>query len=315
MASERPDFSVSIACWNNLAMLSDCIRSLLATRGSLSLEILVIDDASEPPLAEPIHQEFPDVIVLRNHRHQSFSHSHNRGLGRATGKYLIVLNDDTYVHEGALQAIYDEFEASPEVGMVAARVETPEGEVASGAIRPERTLCELITRYNYTRLRKLQWRLDPKYYDGETKHDIEVSSGACMTVRRAALEEIGLLDEGFPFLFEGTDWMLRVRKAGWPIRYVPEARVTHLEGASIGKIELGRELRHYYGTRHYLHKWFCPCWVALHRALTVANYFLRSLYWRIVALVKPHDSSTIPRAVGYWRMLLKILRDSEYGDD
>ena len=312
MVNERPDFSISIACWNNLPMLLDCIRSLLETCGSLSLEILVIDDASDPPLCKGVHKEFPDVLVLRNDKHHSFSQSQNKVLRKARGKYVIVLNDDTYFHDGALQAVYDEFEADPRVGMTAPRVEAPEGDLDPAAIRPEPTACELITRYNYTRLRKLRRLVRADYYDAETKHDIEVGSGACMAIRRATVDEIGLLDEGFRFYFEDVDWMVRVRRAGWVLRYVPQARVTHYGAVSAKKLNLDRELYHYYATRYYLSKWCPPGTVGAHRLLSAANYFIRAIYWRVVALTNLHGHIAMSRATGYWRLYRTVLVNPDH---
>ncbi len=294
-------------------MLLDCIRSLVETRGSLSLEVCVIDDASDPPLRQEINREFPDILVLRNEEHQSFSYSHNRALKKLGGKYVIVVNDDTYFHEGTLQTIYDEFEVNPRVGMIIPRVEAPGGNLDTATIRPEPTVCELITRWNYTRVRKLQFRLDPEYYDGHTKHNIEVGSGACMAIRRATMDEIGLLDERFPFYLEDVDWMLRVRRAGWILRYVPAALVTHYGAVSAKKRNFDMESCHYYAIRHYLRKWYAASFALhVHRLLSAANYFGRAIYWRAVALTRPGDQSVIARATGYWQLLVNVIHNPDY---
>jgi len=115
--------------------------------------------------------------------------------------------------------------------------------------------------------------LFPRTYPSKHRHyaspiEIESCIGACMIVRKSAMDAVGLLDERFFFFFEETDWAYRMRKAGWKIFFVPGARIFHAQGQSVGHDTRGRLL--FYRSRYqYFRKWFPKSYLLFHAAVMV----------------------------------------------
>src|SRR4051794_24915258 len=100
-----PDLSIIIASYNTLAMTRQCVESIYANTHNLDFEVIVVDDCSHDGSAEMIEREFPQVRVIRNSQNQRYSKTNNIGLLAARGRYGLLLNSDTLVHDGAFERL------------------------------------------------------------------------------------------------------------------------------------------------------------------------------------------------------------------
>jgi GT2 family glycosyltransferase len=148
--------------------------------------------------------------------------------------YLMLLNPDTRVHDGAVEALARYMDTHPGVGIAGSALESPDGQVQLAHHRFPHPLGELLRG---ARLGMLD-RLLPAYLDPSPRAAWPVAcdwvSGASMIVRRQVFQDVGVLDDGYFLYFEEVDFCFRARRAGWEIHHVPEARVVHLEGESTG---------------------------------------------------------------------------------
>ncbi len=264
---EVKDLSVIVVNWNGAALTAACLDALQrAAAAHLSLEVIVIDNGSDPKDAAAVGQlaAARGIALIRNESNLGFARANNQGLRVASGRYLLLLNNDTQVASDALTALIQYMEAHPEVGIAGARLIAPDGHPQPshdlGPLPPwrlawERALDRLWPSNLYTRRGHLQrWGDDP-----QSPIEVDWVLGAAMIVRRRALEEVGPLDEGYYMYAEDIDWCHRMRKAGWRVAYVPQATVVHIGGASSAgypglEAELAlcrdRSLLRYY-RRHY----------------------------------------------------------------
>jgi GT2 family glycosyltransferase len=246
------DLSIIIVNWNTKKLLLDCLASVYETVMGISMEVWLVDNASSDGSVEAVSEFYPDVKIIQNTRNIGFASANNRAFKRICGRYAVLLNTDAVLTKGAVEAIYDFMEKNPDAGMACGQLLNPDGSkqnsIANFPGLPSLLLNETLLRYllpgRYPSKRK------------EYKYPIEVDSciGACLMVRKKTMDHVGFLDKEYFFFFEETDWARRIKQSGWKIYFVPNARIVHLQGRSVGHDIRSRIL--YYTSRYtYFKKW------------------------------------------------------------
>lgn len=232
--SAAPPLSVVIPTHNTRELTLACAGSL-ARAGLDGLDVVVVDDASRDGTAEALAERHPGVRVLRLDPGVGFTRAANLGLAQARGEILLLLNSDTEVEAGAFAPLLEAFRADPRLGAAGAALHYPDGSPQwSGGREPG-----LLWLFGLTsglpallgRLRPYR-RLKPV---GAAPGEVAWVTGAAMAIRRQAWDEVGPLEEGYRFYGQDLDFCLRLGDAGWRVALVPELRVLHHHGATIGK--------------------------------------------------------------------------------
>ena len=236
------DLSILLVNWNTHDLLRKCLKSLHATADRLSdaalvfanytTEIIVVDNASRDGSADMVQAEFPWVQLIQNSRNLGFAPANNQAYQRATGAYILLLNSDTEVHPAAIQHLMDFMTSHADCGGAGARLLN-----ADGTLQPS---CQpMLTPWReFWRLTFLDqvWRratYDMQHWTFNEVHPVETIKGACLIVRRAALEPgPSLLDEQYFMYTEEVDLCYRLATTGWKLYWVPQAVVTHFGEAS-----------------------------------------------------------------------------------
>ena len=244
--------SVVVVSYNTAALLLQCLDSVLRALPPQS-EVFVVDNASPDGSAALVRRAFPSVQLLANRRNRGFAAAANQALGRAHGRYVTLLNPDTAVHGDSLRQIVAFLDSHPDVGVAGAPLVYGDGRFQHSAFRfPSLAMAFLEFFPLNHRLTNSRWngRFPPGHYD--RVFEIDHPLGACMTVRRAALAEVGLLDEGFFLYCEEVDWCWRIKRAGWRVVHFPGALVAHHEARSTSQRRRAA-LRHLYRSRYRLY--------------------------------------------------------------
>jgi len=230
--AEAPDISIVIPNWNGRELVSGCVESIERTRGSLRLEVIVVDNASSDGSVDYLRTRFPDLRLLVNESNQGFSRACNRGAASAAAPSICLLNSDAILQHEGLQRLLARLESSPRAGIVGAQLRNPNGSFqASHAPFPGLGL-ELMIVSGLGRLLHgptYPWRGAEEERGAQ---QVDWIAGACMLVRREAWEAMSGLDEGYFMYSEEMDLCYRLRRAGWQVWYEPAALVTHIGGAS-----------------------------------------------------------------------------------
>ncbi len=148
--------------------------------------------------------------------------------------YVMLVNPDAYVHEGAINTLLEFMESRPHVGIAGARVEDGDGKQAHSAFRFPSVASELVNGFKLGMLTKLLNERQLLYDLGDEAMQVDWVTGAAMMIRKRVLDEIGLLDDGYFLYFDEVDFCFRARQAGWPAYYVPDSCVTHLQAQATG---------------------------------------------------------------------------------
>jgi GT2 family glycosyltransferase len=227
---EMIDLSVIIVNWNTKDLLVRCLDSIILAAQRMKAEVFVVDNGSSDGSGRTVKEKFSEVILIENMTNLGFARANNQALRQSKGNYLLLLNPDTQIKGAAIRELISVMDAYPHAGITGAQLLNSDGSKQNSIANFPSLATELLNKS------LLRW-LFPKRFPGkgrEYSDPIEVDSviGACMMVRRDAIEQVGLLDEDYFLFLEETDWCYRMKRAGWKVYHVPQAEVYHLQGKS-----------------------------------------------------------------------------------
>ena len=231
-AGAIPDFSVVLVCWNNKSYLESCLVSLYQSVAQSTFDVVVVDNGSTDGSQEMLCRRFPRVKLIQNERNQGLAHASNQGIEATRGRHVLLLNNDTLVQEGALDAMVTFMDASPKAAAVGGRLVNPDGSFQAAFAEFSSLLQEFMI---VTRLGELIWLGYPSHKQEGTFDIAGWLSSACLLLRRTALDEVGLLDEQYFIYGDETDLQFRLRRAGWQVCYLPEVETIHYGGRSMDR--------------------------------------------------------------------------------
>lgn len=253
--------SLVIVNYNAGTLLQKCVSSALPQVD----ELFVIDNASSDDSLTELtssHPDDPKLHVIRNHKNLGFSAACNIGWNYASSSYVMFLNPDCVLELDSVRRLFQALEDFPEAGMVGGLLVDPDGTEQGGGRRaiptPWRSFVRAFGLSRYSQ----RW---PKLFFDFHLHkqplpthpiEVEAISGACMLVRRAAMEDVGCWDEGYFLHCEDLDFSMTLRRKGWKIMFVPNARIVHEKGACSRSRPIFVEWHKHRGMMRFYRKFF-----------------------------------------------------------
>ncbi len=283
-----PDVSIVIVNWNTRQYLLECIESLISQTSRTSIEIIVVDNASEDGSQDALGQTYPQVKLIQNSENLGFAKANNIGFAVASGSAFCLVNTDVIALGGVVDKLWDYLSTHPTVGMVGPRTINRDSETRLN-VRRFPSITNAVGDYFW--LRRLPFigvpgRALPKSTYCQT-HDAEVLSGCFLMVRRDAVDEVGALDEDFFFYGEDTDWCKRFSDSGWGIVYHPEAEAVHYGGGSSAAYPVKYYLTMEQADLRYWRKHHSPRAVAVYLAIKVTHHLVSLGVWLARWLAQP----------------------------
>lgn len=229
------DVSIIIVNWNTREMLSDCLASIYRHTEKGTFEVIVVDNASSDGSAEMVARDYPQVVLLRNDRNLGFAAANNQGIRIAKGRYVLLLNSDTLVHEGSVEKSLRFADQHADTAVVGCHVKSRDGTTQytcytfPGLLNVFLSLSRLSAVFPRNRFfgrYRLTW------WDHDAVQQVDAVAGCFMLVRRRAVEEVGPLSERYFMYAEDVDWCWRFRQGGWKTMFTPDAAITHFGQAS-----------------------------------------------------------------------------------
>lgn len=229
------DVSVIIVNWNTRDILRDCLMSVYEQTTGIAYEVIVVDNASSDGSAAMVKYVFPQVILIENTENKGFAAANNQGMRIAKGRYILLLNPDTLVLDGAIQKTVAYADSRPDVAVTGCQVWEDESTIqrtcfcfpsVPNLLFQKLGLCRLFPKSRlFGREKMVDWNRD-------TERRVDVVSGMYMLVRKEVIEQVGLMDEDYFVYAEETDWCCRFRKTGWKCVFTPISRIIHRDGGS-----------------------------------------------------------------------------------
>jgi len=304
------DLSVIIVNWNTRDLLAGSLESVAplvrrapgADHRPLAAEILVVDNASTDGSVQMVRERYPWARLVENAANVGFARANNQALRQSNGRYAVLLNSDTEVHPGALETLVQFMEEHPRAGGCGPRLFNADGSLQASChpmLTPGREFWRLLFLDRlWHRATYVQER-----WDRDTPRPVEVIKGACFLLRRAALDQVGLLDEGYFMYTEEVDLCYRLLQAGWQLWWVPQAEVKHYGAASSEQMAEAMYLQLYRSKVQFYRKFGGTRRADRFKRLIRLAYGPRLV---VAALGAPFSLSLAARARIYRRLLAKV---------
>jgi GT2 family glycosyltransferase len=268
--------SIVIVNWNTRDLLLELLRSL-SNHPTINYEALVVDNKSDDGSAEAAAREFPQAIVLPQPKNGGFAYGVNRGLERARGRWVLLLNTDTEVSWPEIERLLAAAERHPEAAVFGPRIVDEHGTLQRSAWRrslPRHALPEALLP---------GWHAQGSMPTAAA--DVDNVSGCVFLIRGPVLRELGGLDERFFMYFEEADFCARARAAGHTVRWLPDATFVHHGGLS-ANLAAERTFLAYIESRLYYHAaWHGRLATEWVRACLLLGHTLRLVGWCAFALL------------------------------
>jgi GT2 family glycosyltransferase len=289
------DLSVVIVNMNSSSFLGPCLSSIRETKGSLEIEVILIDNGSTDDSIEVARRGWPGIMLLEQGRNIGYVPANNLGLKFASAPYVMLLNNDTVVQENCLQQLVQFLDQAGEAGVVSPAILNPDGTdqgtakrfptIANGLFGRRSVLTRIFPRNRWTRR-----YLVGRHHHGDEPFEVEYVSSACLVARTDLLKRLGGMDEAFQLYWVDAVLCSRVLSIGYKVFCVPRAKLIHYEG-------------HGGSTKTFRQR--CRSTIAFHRdaylAFTKVHHLgrLHPLTWMAAAVLTMRASAL---------MLLQLLR-------
>lgn len=236
-ATAQPDVSIVIVHHSlPWPVLETCLEAIDRGRALAPCQVIVVDHGLSPPLIDQLTRRFNWVELVIDRSDRGYAVSNNLGLRRASGRYLLLLNDDVVLPATGLRDLAAWMDAHPRAGYAGPRLVLADGRLDRACRRAFPT--PLVSLYRFAGLSRLFprsrvfGRYNLSYLPANQTARVDAVVGACMLVRRAAAAEVGLLDETYFMYGEDLDWAFRLHQAGWQGWYLPFVVALHHKGSS-----------------------------------------------------------------------------------
>jgi hypothetical protein len=233
------DVSIVIVNWNTRDILADCLRSVYEQASELSFEIIVVDNASSDGSQEMVTSQFGEVTLIKNTENAGFASANNQGMRIAAGRYVLLLNSDTVVLDGAIEKVVAFADNVPDAAVVGCRVLNPDKTLQPTCFMyPSLLNMVLSCSYLYKLMPQSKFfgRERMTWWDREDSRQVDVVTGCFMLIRKIAIDRVGMMDERFLMYAEETDYCYRFKNSGWGIYFTPSSEIIHLGGQSSRRV-------------------------------------------------------------------------------
>ncbi|MBI2268258.1 MAG: glycosyltransferase family 2 protein [Candidatus Blackburnbacteria bacterium] len=282
------DLSVIVLNFNTKRITVDCLTSIFKYTKGISYEVIVVDNASTDGSGRML-RNFQFLIsnfqLIRNRKNLGFAAGNNVGIKKARGRYVLLLNSDTYLSGNSLKEMVEFMDEHPDVGVSSCRLANPDGTTqATGGFFPTlpRVFAWMFFLDDIPLISSLLKPVHPYSKSGfyDKDHEQDWITGAFFMIRDKVIDQIGLLDEDYFMYMEDVDYCYRVRQKSWRVFYTTRTKITHIGGASGGSentiISELKNLKLFY-KKHY------PHWQgAILSVLMKVGVFLRAVFFGVL---------------------------------
>ncbi|MBP6943101.1 MAG: glycosyltransferase family 2 protein [Candidatus Buchananbacteria bacterium] len=224
------ELSIIITNYKTRGLLKQCLKGIYLFPPTVEYEVIVVDNNSQDGSVELVQENFPQVKLIELKENAGFHRGNNAGIKAATGKYLIFLNTDIAIFDNAFDKMHQFMETHPEAALMGPKLQNPDGSIQASCLRFP-TL--LVPFYRRTLLGMFGWaqRATNHYlmtdFDHTTTRTVDWILGACMIVRRSAVDVVGMMDERLFLYFGDVAWCRKFHDTGYQVYYFADTHIIH----------------------------------------------------------------------------------------
>jgi len=288
----RPDVSIVVVNWNTRELICNCLKSIFEQAGNISYEVIVVDNGSSDDSVSEIRRRFPDVRLIANVTNKGYAAACNQGISASSGGYVLILNSDILIVDGAVEKTVGYADAHTDVALVGCQVMDDDKSIIKTCFRFASVLNLTLQAFGLSKVFKNNrffGRERMQWWGRDTEEQVDVVTGMFMLARRCAIEEVGLMDEDYFFYGEEMDWCYRFHKAGWKVMFWPGAAIIHAGGGyqSSRKIPIKAFVQQNKSILTFFrkHRGLISCFSA--RLILVILYAIRYFFWTSLLFIKP----------------------------
>jgi GT2 family glycosyltransferase len=285
------EISIMIVTYNPGETIVACLKALPENINGLSVEVIVVDNASQDGTAAHVAGLFPHVRLLGNLDNPGYGIGNNRGFELSTGRYIVILNPDVVVRTGALDKLIDYLQMHPYVGIVGPRTFDSEQWPVITA-RHEYTVGRLLAKYlglNFIFPSSVYGIYGSQSLKTDQPLDVDWLHGSALVIRRDVYEILGGFDENFFLFMEDVDLCIRAKEAGWRVVYLPTAEVEHVGSESVSRYPVARIRSYHISPLYYFRKRGQHSAVRILKAGFIVSLSLKTTLRRLQNLMDPNE--------------------------
>ena len=234
--STNPDVSIVTVSWNVKDMLLECIKSIYEKTKNYSFEMIIVDNDSRDGTMDAVAEKYPEIKLIRNNFNGGIAVANNQGINASKGRFVCLLNPDTYLINNAIDILIKYLEDNSTVSAVGPKSNNPGEVIETNFYDRFPSLWTMFKDMSTLSARFPNSRIFGKYYFGNWNFDSERHvvhlATACMVLRREVIDNVGIMDEQFFMYSDDLDFCYRITKSGRKIMYFPDAEIFHHKGAS-----------------------------------------------------------------------------------
>jgi GT2 family glycosyltransferase len=310
---KQPDLSVVVVNYNTAHLLDRMISALLDARGELTIELIIVDNASQDSSSSLLRSRYPDVVLIVNDSNVGFGRANNQALPHIRGRFVLLLNTDAFVSPETLSNTIRFMEANPRCGILGVKLVGEDGALQPSCRYFPTPWNEFLASTGLTNIFSRTRLVDDMSWDHLSVRECDWVPGCYYLMRRELVDQIGLFDPRYFLYFEEVDHCRAARNAGWSVIFYPFTTVVHIGGESaksrgpitrtgrqISKLQIESKLL-FYRKHHGLPG------ILLALALSTARLLLAA----VKDIIKPRDTSRMAEEWAEFHTTLKILRNTK----
>lgn len=224
------DLSIIILNYRTLGLVKNCLKAIKDLNLPYQHEVIVVDNNSQDGSIEYLKEYYFDIKLIESKVNLGFSGGNNLGIKKAQGNYILILNPDILILSNAIKKMYQFLEEHPQAGICGPKLINPDGSLQYSCSRFPNWQLPFYRRTFLGKTKRGQKWVNHyfmKDWDHQTNRKVDSLYGACLMVRKKAIDDVGLLDERYFMYLEDLDWCRRFWQNNWEVWYIAEAKVIH----------------------------------------------------------------------------------------
>jgi len=250
---ESPSVAVVVVSYNTKQITLECLDSVRSSRPPDGIELVVVDNGSQDGTPEMVHHLYPEARLLQNTSNLGFAAACNQGIRSTSAPFVLLLNSDARISDSTIDSLLFCMRSSDQCAAAACSLLDATGRVRRSTFRFLTAFNQALELVGVARLAPARFRRSrrPRPDANGLDRSVDWIEASCLILRRAALEQVGLLDERFFMYSEDEDLCWRLRRSGWLVCYTDRGRAIHLGGES-AKQNPFQSMCHFYRSQYLL---------------------------------------------------------------